>query len=425
MKTLLTLLMALLCQVSMSQSVWVGQVLTFNQGLNNDSGIVSPLRSNISNCIGVAQASDTFTTEDDVNFLSLGFGGELTVMMESPIKNIEGMDFKIHETTFGTPNCKRYPEKVMVFASQDNCNWSFCDYGCQDSEFDLGNLTWAKYIKVIDVSPYGNFDPFGVCDGYDVDGIEGYSVETETIPTDLVPNSAQQVVSFKQGPRKNGTPVALSRSNPENALGLPQGTESVNFVSLGFGGQLILKFDFVVFNREGFDFKITETTFGNPQCEQYPEKSLVEVSMDYYTWYSLDVVCLDGMVEMGDVDCFQYIKITDRSPLSLFNGSADGYDVDGVFSFNNCDLQSKVDFDDIVTMDEESDIVLSPNPFEDKISINNNDTKNVIIYNYLGSKVKELNNVTDQIDVIDLPKGIYYLDIISEQSRTTHKLFKK
>jgi hypothetical protein len=147
--------------------------------------------------------------------------------------------------------------------------------------------------------------------------------------------------------------------------------------------------------------------------------------MDYYTWYSLDVVCLDGMVEMGDVDCFQYIKITDRSPLSLFNGSADGYDVDGVFSFNNCDLQSKVDFDDIVTMDEESDVVLSPNPFEDKISINNNDTKNVIIYNYLGSKVKELNNVTDQIDVTDLPKGIYYLDIISEQSRTTHKLFKK
>ena len=144
MKKLLTLIMALLCQVSWSQSVWVGQVLSFNQGLNNDGVIVNPLRSNPNHCVGMAQSSDQYTSDPDANYVSLGFKGEMVVMMESPVKNIEGVDLRVHETTIGTPPCRRYPEKIMLFASQDNCNWYFCGYGCQDSEFDLGELNWAQ-----------------------------------------------------------------------------------------------------------------------------------------------------------------------------------------------------------------------------------------------------------------------------------------
>lgn len=424
MKKLLTLCMAIMCQISFSQSVWVGQVLTFNQGLNNDSNVVNQLRSNPTNCLGVAQQTDEFSEDSLSNYVSLGFGGELTVMMESPIKNIDGLDFKIHETTFNSPNCKRYPESVMVFVSQDNCNWYFSGTGCQDALFDLGELNWARYIKLVDVSPKGNFDPFGVCDGYDVDGIEGFMVEDELIPTTLIPNSAQHVVSFNQGLRKNGTPVSPARSNPNNAIGIPQGTENVNFVSLGFGGQLVLKFDFVVFNRDGFDFKITETTYGNPECPQYPEEAIIEVSMDNIEWQYLGLYCLDGMVEMDSVKFFQYIRITDKSRSSAFSSSADGYDVDGVFSFTNCNLQTKVDFDDVVTMNDDSEIILSPNPFNDKIIISKNETHNVSIYNFTGIKVKEYKNVTDQIDTSDLPKGVYYLEIVDKQNRTTHKLYK-
>jgi hypothetical protein len=425
MKKLLTLIMALLCQVSWSQSVWVGQVLSFNQGLNNDGVIVSPFRSNPNNCVGMAQSSDQYTSETNANFVSLGFKGEMVVMMESPIKNIEGVDLKVHETTFGTPPCRRYPERIMLFASQDNCNWYFCGYGCQDSEFDLGELNWAQYFKLVDVSPYGNFEPFGVCDGYDVDGIEGYSIETEMLTTNLVPNSAQEVISYTPGLRKNGTPITQSRTNPLNALGVPQGTEVVNFVSLGFGGELVLKFDFTVFNQDGDDIKIVETTFGNPLCSNYPEKAIIDVSMDGVTWVSLGEVCLDSYIELGDVKYFQFMRITDRSAATRFSSSADGYDVDGVISLHYCNYQNRVDFDDVVTMDDESDVVLSPNPFEDKITINNNEIKDVIIYNYIGSKVKQLSGVTDQLDVSDLPKGIYYLDVITKENRTTHKLFKK
>jgi hypothetical protein len=140
---------------------------------------------------------------------------------------------------------------------------------------------------------------------------------------------------------------------------------------------------------------------------------------------SLGEVCLDSYIELGDVKFFQYIRITDRSAATRFSSSADGYDVDGVISLHYCNYQNRVDFDDVVTMDDESDVVLSPNPFEDKITINNNEIKDVIIYNYIGSKVKQLSGVTDQLDVSDLPKGIYYLDVITKENRTTHKLFKK
>ena len=102
MKTLLTFMMALLCQVSLSQSIWVGQVLSFDQRLNNNGESVSPLRSNSLNCIGMAQSSDSFTPDTNANYVSLGFKGEMVVMMESAVKNVEGMDLKVHETTFGT-----------------------------------------------------------------------------------------------------------------------------------------------------------------------------------------------------------------------------------------------------------------------------------------------------------------------------------
>jgi hypothetical protein len=425
MKNLVTLAGVFLCSFAFSQSVWVANLVIFRQGLNNEGGEVLALRSDPLKSIGQAQASDAFAADEHSNYVSLGFGGEIELSFEQPVKNIEGFDIKVHETTYGNPSCKRYPEKIMLFASQDGCNWYFCGYGCQDTEFELGDLNWAQYVKIIDVSPYGNFEPYGICDGYDVDAVEGYAIESNPTPSLLVPGTAQKMISFQQGLRKNGTPVTTARSNPNNALGLPQGTEVVNFVSLGLGGQLVLKFDYTVFNQESFDFQITETSYGNPPCSQYPEKALVEVSMDGITWTEIGIHCLDVMIDMNPVMCFQYIRITDRSAATAFSGSADGYDVDGVFTFANCGNQQRAEFDDVVTMNDESDIVLAPNPFDEKITINTTTAKRVTVYNYIGSRVKEYKNVGNEINTQELPAGIYYFDVITPSGTTTHKLYKK
>jgi len=113
--------------------------------------------------------------QDEHNFFSLGFGGWIIVEFDCPIQNGEGNDVKIIEDTWGLP----YPlEKANVFASQDGITWTWL--GVADntnldvihtiSEFDLGILNWAKYIKVEDISdpaPHNN-----AADAYDLNAVE-------------------------------------------------------------------------------------------------------------------------------------------------------------------------------------------------------------------------------------------------------------
>jgi hypothetical protein len=35
-----------------------------------------------------------------------------------------------------------------------------------------------------------------------------------------------------------------------------------------------------------------------------------------------------------------------------------------------------------------------------------------------------MGGTANQIDVSELPKGVYYVEVLSNQSKTTHKLFK-
>lgn len=116
------------------------------------------------------------TGRDEHNFFSLGFGGWIILEFDCPIQNGEGNDVKIIEDTWGT-----YPlETANVSASQDGNAWY--DLGEADnltrdvlgihtiSEFDLGSLGWAEYIKVEDTT-----DPVGhnnSSDGYDLNAVE-------------------------------------------------------------------------------------------------------------------------------------------------------------------------------------------------------------------------------------------------------------
>ena len=292
----------------------------------------------------VPEKSDATVAESDVNFASLGFGGYITLEFETGIANGPGDDVMVYETTYSpsTENCSRYPEKIRAYASQDGCNFWYIGEGCQNTSFDLGYgdapFTWAKFIKLVDISDAsaGVFPTQGG-DGYDVDGIECLNGSAENTVLEGSFGSATQAW-LEQGNRKNGTPVAASRSIKENALGLPQNTDVVNFVSLGFGGKLILKFDFVVFDQVGNDVKIVETSFGNPSCNSYPEKVMVRGSLngsDYFDISSEDI-CLDGEIDLASYGPIQYLELMDRSALSDFSNSADGYDVDGVVVLTSC-----------------------------------------------------------------------------------------
>jgi hypothetical protein len=418
-------------------SCYANEVISFNQKKQNDGSTVSTSRSNPAKALGAPQNNDT------QNFVSLGFGGDITLKFAGPIKNGEGNDVRVIESTFGNTSCARYPETIRAFASQDGCNFIWIGDGCQDTDFDLGSLAWAQYIKLVDISPIdATYQGTPIADAYDLDGIMCLNGSEENpVPSALVSGTATQVISYAPGTRKNGTPVPASRAIPTNALGLPEGTNAVNFVALGFGGSLVLKFDYVIFdNPLTTDIRITETSFGNPSCAAYGEKAMVEGSLDGINWILLtdEDVCLDGEVDINNAGVIQYVRITDRSASTRFSGPADGYDVDGLTIINGCSsaAPSARMSDNTTTANEVASAEVFPNPFNEStnVEITTGDLDNSVtirVVNYLGQQVYvETLNVASSsvvrhnVAMNDLSKGVYFLTVETNSTKETVKLVK-
>jgi uncharacterized surface protein with fasciclin (FAS1) repeats len=425
-------------------SCFATEVFSFAQKKQNDGSNVAEIYSNALNALGEPQNVNDENTTENVGFVSLGFGGEIILSFGGAINNGEGDDIMVYEATpnIASRNCTRWPEKIDVFASQDNCNWVYLGRGCQDASFDLGSLSWAQFIRIKDVSnPSGGLFVNLIGNGYDLDGVACLNGTVENpVPDNLLIGFAAEVVSFNQGNMRNGNPVALSRSNPESALGVPQSTNAVNFVSLGFGGKIVVKFDYVVFDEEGFDLQIVETSFGNPSCNQYPERANVEGSINGTEWVDLNVsACQDVMVDINLIGALQYLRITDRSNSSQFSGTADGYDLDGIVVSNGCasfeNISQKIE-DNISTPDEILSVNAYPNPFTDILNIaltsaENDENAHIQIRNYLGQIVyseklslESGKDVIHPVSLVNNERGIYLVSVSTNSSTENFKLIK-
>jgi hypothetical protein len=414
---------------------YASSVFSFVQGNRRDFSAVSPVRSNPSLALGQPEP----VVNNVVNFVSLGFGGSITLAFEAPIANGSGNDIRIDEATWGNNTCNNYPEKADVFASQDGTNFIYLGQTCHDGSFDLGVMSWAKYIRIVDVSNVLSFT--SDADGFDVNGIECLNGAATSLTDDgLAACSLQEIVSYTPNNRKYGTAVPSPRNNANNALGAPQSNNSINFVALGFGGSLIAKFDYVVFNQPGNDLRVTETSFGNPSCSIYPEKARVSVSLDNVTWTELGEICQDGEFDLGSVNYAQYIKIQDASSLNSnrFNGSADGYDVDAVVVLNNgCGNSSSrlAQLDNTTTPDASMTISAYPNPMEDYTIVNFDGLENDADFNFqimdaAGRLIRNqniritLSNPTYLFNASELARGIYQIVISNEQDSQIIRLVK-
>jgi len=421
------------------------EVMSYIQGTTNDLLTpIDPARQILTNVLGSPQESDVATPASAYNFVSLGFGGQITLKFANPIHNGDGDDLFVVETTFGSnsENCARYPEKIRAFASQDNCNWVYLGEGCQNSYFDLQGLAWAQYVKLIDMSNItANFG--GMADGYDLDGIVCLNGE-EANPTLSTASAdyATEAMDYLPGTMKNGGAVPAPRRIKENAVGNPQNTDVVNFVSLGFGGKITLKFAYVVFDKEGDDLMLVETSFGNPSCNNYPETARLEVSLDNNNWFTLsESYCLDQAIDIAGsgATMFHYLRISDASSMSSsrFPGTADGFDVDGVIvtqpgctSTPAARLAAELGNDNTQIADEVAEVSVFPNPFTETQSIklstsNTDETFEVSIINTLGQvvsseviEVASSSTVNHTLPVAALAKGSYLISIRS--ANTNH-----
>ena len=158
---------------------------------------------------------------------------------------------------------------------------------------------------------------------------------------------ADSVVSYTPGTGN----IATIRSDATQALGIAENIDTINFVSLGFGGELILSFENGIYDGQGDDFSIVETSFGNPTCSAYPEHVDVYVSADGSTWNYVGTGCQDQAYDIAqsELSCVQYVKLVDTSLENGFaNSNADGFDVDGIVAIhsleNGCGDQEVPEF---------------------------------------------------------------------------------
>ena len=147
---------------------YASTVVDAEQGLTKGGGPVMPERSDPEQALKLEQ------NRKSKDFFSLGFGGWIIVEFDCPIPNGEGNDVGVWEDTWGT-----YPaEYADVSASQDGVTWIYlgqADNSNQQnnwtlSQFDLGELQWAKYIKIVDVTdPTLRFP--NTADAFDVNAV--------------------------------------------------------------------------------------------------------------------------------------------------------------------------------------------------------------------------------------------------------------
>jgi len=427
--------------------IYASEVVFYNPKKCKDGSDINAALSNPEKALFAPQDSDQ---PGPVNYVALGFGGDITLKLSAPLADGKGYDFEIVETTYNNI-CARYPEKAEVFVSQDGCNFVCLGIACHNGMFDLTGtgLDWIQYVKIHDVSPITHhYNGQGNANGYDVDGIRclnGIQVENPVLNEELLVGAPRTSMNYLPS---NPQTIAENRRNPDNATGFPEGGNGspVTFTSLGFGGEVTLVFDYVVFDQEGPDLFVTETS----GAANYPERAQFFGSSCGIDWIELtsteDGITLeqDGWIDFnGNLYALKYLRIVDRSRRSQFGGGADGYDVDGVVSLNqsNCNGLTDETFRlaavEYGVKDEIIIAEVAPNPFADKIMLTipakeESDIVRVLVQTLDGRVVDELQipaqagvSVQQTIYLEHLPSGLYLIDMQSSEGRIVHKLVKK
>ena len=141
------------------------EVLEYIEGTNSNGGAIALSRTDSSKATGAPQRVD-----QDV-FVTLGYGGSITLGFDGAVPNLEGDDIEIVETSFGNPSCDAYPEYAKIYVSQDGIDFVYASTVCRTNGFvDIsdapGNLEYIIAVKIVNDDLLS-----GSPDGFDVDGV--------------------------------------------------------------------------------------------------------------------------------------------------------------------------------------------------------------------------------------------------------------
>ena len=146
-------------------SCYASSVINYTQGVQSNGNPLDADRIHAERALGAPQGN-----EADHEFVTLGYGGSITLAFDGPVINGPGADIHVVETSFGTPPCGPTYEKADIWVSQDGVNFYNAGTLCRDGDIDIDNagagLAYITQIKVVNNDAETNTN-----DGYDLDGV--------------------------------------------------------------------------------------------------------------------------------------------------------------------------------------------------------------------------------------------------------------
>ncbi|GEM_PF-1969706 len=258
--------------------------------------------------------------------------------------SVEG---ELHSIGFDTVSDDQSETKKKAYTIYGTQNWGRTDIPRYDDfapeTIHIGLPVGADYTDDVSYITFVN--------DHDVDNPTAESVFSNVQvcefvepvpPPDLTTCTAQSIVAYLPGTSLASDGLLHpDRVDPTNALGDAQGTDALNFVSLGFGGELIVDFGQRIMNEDGDDIRITETTYNDSSRSWliYPEQAIVYASQDNENWVALGVARKDMGFDLGSLEWARYIRIVDASNRAFFLGSGtttDAFDVDAIEAISTC-----------------------------------------------------------------------------------------
>ena len=257
-----------------------------------------------------------------------------------------------------------------------------------------------------------------------------------------------------------------SVGDSSKAIGKADGT---GVVSLGDGGYAVLTFTNPISDGPGWDFAVFENSFNGTFLElafvevssdgvnfyRFPSVSYLPTSLQYDNAAYMDCRKINNLagkylVNYGtpfdlqelsgipglDIQHITHIKVIDV--VGSINPLYGTYDSHGTIindpwptPFASCgfDLDAVGVIHQTTTYIQElnvfSNLQIYPNPFADKIYIENTMAikTNLYLYSLNGEIIfqKELQNKVESIDLSDIPKGIYVLEIVYMNRQRAHR----
>ncbi len=150
------------------EGYYTTKLISYDTGYLIGNAPKDPRRFNAEKALGGPET-------DQYDFVSLGFAGEIVLAFPAPVKNGDGVDLIIHETSFGQTYspCANWPEQAEIFVSQDAITWYSLGIKCRTAKVEFPEeLSWILYVKIVDKT-----DPLNPIfqytdDGYDVTYVE-------------------------------------------------------------------------------------------------------------------------------------------------------------------------------------------------------------------------------------------------------------